>query len=136
MLWKQKTPSLAGKRVLVIEDNEINRAVAVMLLEKQHVEVTCTANGADGLRKFRDSSEGFFDTIIMDIRMPVMDGMEAAQRLRRLDRPDVAAIPVIALTADAYSDEQQRIMNSGMTAYLAKPVAPEMLVNMLRQVLQ
>ena len=127
----ENTPSLAGKRVLVIEDNEINRAVAVMLLEKQHVEVTCTANGADGLRKFRDSSEGFFDTIIMDIRMPVMDGFEASRSLRSLKRADAQTVPIIAMTANIYNSDISEITNAGMDAYIAKPFVPSELYRVI-----
>jgi CheY-like chemotaxis protein len=127
---------LQGRKVLVVEDNEINQEVVQQILALYGVDCVLASNGQEALDRVTSSADKEFDAILMDIRMPVMDGMEAAQRLRRLDRPDVAAIPVIALTADAYIDEQQRIMNSGMTAYLAKPVAPEMLVNMLRQVLQ
>ena len=127
----ENTPSLAEKRVLVIEDNEINRAVAVMLLEKQHVEVTCTSNGADGLQKFRNSSEHFFDAIIMDIRMPVMDGFETARSLRSLRRTDAQTVPIIAMTANIYNSDISEITDAGMDAYIAKPFVPSELYRVI-----
>ena len=95
------------------------------------MEVTCTANGADGLRKFRDSSEGFFDTIIMDIRMPVMDGFEASRSLRSLKRADAQTIPIIAMTANIYNSDISEITNAGMDAYIAKPFVPSELYRVI-----
>jgi two-component system sensor histidine kinase EvgS len=127
---------LKGKQVLVVEDNEINQVIVCQLLEHYGVHCHIAANGQEALDMFTAAAPNTYDVILMDIRMPVMDGIEATYRLRHLDRADGAAIPIIALTADAYVDQRTKIMESGMTDYLAKPVQPQALLDILHKVLQ
>ena len=126
---------LRGRRVLVVEDNEINQEVACQLLVYFGMECEVADNGQMALDVFQSKPEGWYDVILMDIRMPVMDGLEATQRLRALPRQDAPVIPVIALTADAYVDARRQILENGMTEYVAKPVQPAALVHVLAQVL-
>ena len=128
--------SLVGRRVLVVEDNEINQEVVCALLEQAGVQCETAENGRIAIDKINAASSGWFEAIFMDIRMPVMDGLEATRQIRSLPREDAKTVPIIALTADAYLDEQERIMECGMTEYLAKPVQPDQLIETLEKVLR
>ena len=88
-------------------------------------------NGAEAVRFFAESEEGTFDAILMDIRMPVMDGIEAMMRIREMDRADAKSIPIIAMTANAYEEDRRRTSNAGMNAHLAKPIDPKQLFKTL-----
>ena len=128
----RQNESLAGGRVLLCEDNALNREIACALLKDRGIEVTEAENGAVGLERFSESAPGTFGAILMDLRMPVMDGLEATRRLRALDRPDAKTVPVIAMTADAFAEDEQRCLDAGMNAHIAKPVEPERLYSALR----
>ena len=119
---KKDKSVLKGKKVLLCEDHPINIELAKRLLEKAGMNVVCAVNGKEGVEKFESSYEGEFDVIIMDIRMPVMDGNEAAKHIRDMDRNDASKIPIIAMTANAYDDDRKKAIMSGMTAHLSKPV--------------
>ena len=131
----EKEVSLVGKRVLIVEDNEINQEVVCALLGQAGIECEVANNGQEAVEKFSAVGEGWFVAIFMDIRMPVMDGLEATRQIRKLPRNDAVSVPIVALTADAYLDEQERIMGCGMTGYLAKPVQPDQLLKTLKQLL-
>ncbi len=122
-----------GKRVLVAEDNEMNREIARELLRSVGCDVTCAVNGEEAVRIFEASAPGSFDAVLMDIQMPVMDGFEATRRIRRLGRSDSQAIPIIALTANAFSDDEERSKGAGVDAYVTKPTAPAALFKVLAQ---
>lgn len=111
----------SGKRILLAEDNELNWEVADALLGEFGFSLDWAENGQICVEKFRNSSPGYYDMIFMDIRMPVMNGYEAARTLRALDRSD-ADIPIIAMTADAFSEDIRQCMESGMNAHIAKPL--------------
>ncbi|MDD3410265.1 MAG: ATP-binding protein [Eubacteriales bacterium] len=116
---------LTGKRVLLCEDHPINAQIAIRLLEKQGVATERAENGRIGVEMFERSPEGYYDAILMDIRMPVMNGIEAARAIRALpDREDARRVPVIAMTANAYDDDVRLCLEAGMNAHLAKPVDP------------
>ncbi len=125
---------LKGKRVLIVEDNEINQEVSKAQLEAVGIDCEVAWNGQEAIEKFTAYEAGYFDAILMDIRMPVMDGKEATRCLRRLDRSDAVAIPIIALTTDVFEDVRQSIMECGMNAYLDKPVYAEELYTVLLKV--
>ena len=127
--------ALQGCHILLVEDNEINRDVVKAQL--QAVGIICEAanNGQEALDNFQASPTGYFDAILMDIRMSVMDGKEATRHLRQLSRSDAPTVPIIALTADAFEDARKEIMQCGMTTYLAKPVYPNELYAVIRNVL-
>ena len=112
---------LKGKHILLAEDNELNWEVASELLSVLELELDWAENGKICVEKFRKSPVGYYDAIIMDVRMPVMDGYEATAAIRGLDRAD-AGIPIIAMTADAFSEDIQRCLECGMNDHLAKPI--------------
>jgi len=118
---EERAPEFSHKRVLVAEDNELNWEIANELLRDLGLELEWAENGEVCTEMFRDSSPGYYDAILMDIRMPIMDGYEATDAIRAMDRPD-AAVPIIAMTADAYSDDIQKCLSHGMNAHTAKPI--------------
>ena len=124
---------LRGKRALLCEDNYLNTEIAKILLEEQGMGVDCADNGELGARRFRESPVGTYDVVLMDIRMPVMDGYEAARRIRSYDRPDAAAVPIIAMTADAFEEDIRNCLEAGMNAHVTKPIDPKKLVGLLRE---
>ena len=113
---------LSGLRVLLVEDNELNIYVAQTILEKVGCVVTTAENGQIALDTFNASAPFSFDVILMDVRMPVMDGIECTKAIRALNRPDVADLPIIAMTADAFDNERRSTIEAGMNYHLAKPV--------------
>ncbi|MBQ7515002.1 MAG: PAS domain-containing protein [Schwartzia sp.] len=120
-----------GGRVLLCEDNALNTEIARTLLEDRGLSVVCAANGREGVEAFRASAPGEFAAVFMDIRMPEMDGYEAACCIRVLDRSDAATVPIIAMTADAYAEDIKRCHDVGMNDHIAKPIDPVKLFNTL-----
>ena len=112
----------AGKHALLIEDNDINAEIALLLLGDAGVITDRAADGKAGLEMFAGSTDGYYDFILMDIRMPVMNGFEAAAAIRGMDRTDAADVPVIAMTADAFEESMTEARNAGMNDYIIKPV--------------
>ena len=123
---------LRGKRVLLCEDHPLNAQIATRLLQKMGVEVETAKNGEEGVQRFTQSPQHYFDAILMDIRMPVMDGLQATRAIRVLERAD-AAVPIIAMTANAFAEDVQESLRAGMDAHLAKPVEPEVLYTTLAE---
>ena len=120
---EQRGPfSLEGLRVLLAEDNEINMEITTELLQSQGVQVTQAWNGEEAVKLFRECGSFFFDAILMDMQMPVMDGCEAARQIRALDRPDAGAVPIIAVTANAFSEDVSATTAAGMDAHVSKPI--------------
>ena len=113
----------------------MNTEIAVMLLKDRGMLVETAENGKAGLEKFSSCAPGSFDAILMDIRMPVMDGYEAVKRIRALARPDAAEIPIIAMTADAFEESIRAARQAGMNAYVTKPIDPAALYAALSQCL-
>ena len=119
----EQTISYAGKRVLLAEDNEINQMVAsLLLIEKFDVEVEIAADGEQAVSKFWNAEPGYYALILMDIQMPNMDGLAAARAIRALPRPDAKRIPIIALSANAYTEDRALSIQAGMDDHLAKPI--------------
>ena len=114
--------NLKGKRVLVVEDNELNREIAKELLEMQGMNVEMAINGAEAVEKFAASPINTFDLILMDLQMPIMDGCEASKEIRSLKREDAESIVIIAMTANAFSEDVIRCTQAGMNAHLGKPI--------------
>ena len=123
---------LAGRHVLLCEDNPLNTEIATLLLKKEGVAVTCAQNGRDGVERFAASPPGGFDAVLMDVRMPVMDGLEATRAIRALDREDAASVPILAMTADAFEEDIRRCREAGMNGHIIKPVEPARLFRELR----
>ena len=114
--------SIAGKRLLMAEDNELNAEIAEMLLTDAGAAVAVAEDGQKAVELFRQNPPGTFDVILMDVMMPVMDGYGATKAIRAMDRPDAKTIPIIAMTANAFAEDAQKCMEAGMNAHLAKPL--------------
>lgn len=125
----------AGTRLLLCEDNHMNTIVARGFLQKMNCVVDCAENGKEGVEKFMASAPGYYGAIFMDIRMPVMDGIEAAKAIRSLERPDAKTIPIVALTANAFEDDKRECFEAGMNAHVAKPIDFEKLFETLSSLL-
>lgn len=125
---------LEGLSVLLCEDNQVNAIVARRLLENRGCMVDWAKDGEEGLGKFTSSPHGHYDAILMDVRMPKLDGIETTRAIRAFDRPDAGTMPIIAMTANAFSADRQRCLDAGMNAYLTKPVNPEKLYRELARV--
>lgn len=119
-----QTESLAGMNVLLAEDHDINAMVAGKLLSKEGVSYNRAHNGQEAVELFESSPVGFFDAVLMDIRMPVMDGFEATKTIRELERPDSERIYIIAMTANAFDEDIRASLEAGMNEHLAKPIEP------------
>ena len=126
----------AGRRVLLAEDNALNREIALYLLEDMGLRVDCAENGAEAVELARTSADGPYDLILMDIQMPVMDGYAATRQIRSLPDPAVAGIPIVAMTANAFDEDRRNAMEAGMNAHVAKPIEVEKLREVLRAVLK
>jgi len=122
-----------GRRVLVAEDNELNWEILQALLSDIGIEPEWAENGQICLEKFQASAPGHYDIILMDVRMPVMTGYEATESIRALEREDARTIPIIAMTADAFSEDIQHCLESGMNAHTAKPVNIDELLMLLKR---
>lgn len=122
---------LEGKKVLLCEDHPLNTLVAVKLLEKVGITVVTAENGLIGVNTFADSAENEFNAVLMDIRMPVMDGLEATTKIRALNRQDAKSVPIIAMTANAFAEDRSLSKSAGMNEHLAKPIEPQVLYNTL-----
>ncbi len=129
------TADLKGRRVLLAEDVAVNAEIMMMVLSMREIQVEHAENGRIAVEMFAGHEPGYYDAILMDMRMPEMDGLEATRVIRSMDRPDAAAIPIIALTANAFDEDVQRSMQAGLNAHLSKPVEPESLFNTLESLI-
>lgn len=117
-----KENSIHGLNLMLVEDNELNAEVAEILLEDEGAIITMVNDGQQAVELFNNNPVGTFDAILMDIMMPVMDGLTATKAIRALNRPDAGIIPIIAMTANAFAEDVQRCLDAGMNAHLAKPL--------------
>ena len=123
---------LAGRRVLIVEDNAINAEIATMILEERGLSVDQAKNGQVGVDRVREMGEGYYDAVLMDIQMPVMNGYEATQAIRSLDGDYYKSLAIIAMSANAYDEDVQACLASGMNAHIAKPFNPDDLLKLLQ----
>lgn len=123
--------SLEGVNILLVEDNPLNQDIAKFLLENMGAKIQMANNGQEAVEQFSASQPGDIDIILMDIMMPVMNGYEAAKAIRSMDRPDAAEIPIIAMTANAFTDDKQQAFEAGMNEHLAKPLDKDLLLKTL-----
>ena len=121
----------SGRRILLVEDNAINTEVAMALLASKGFSVDTAENGLRAIELFSKTEAGFYDAILMDIRMPQMDGLTAANNIRHMSNTDAKTIPIIAMTANAFDDDMEKSKAAGMNAHLAKPIEPERLYQVL-----
>ncbi len=127
---------LKGRRILLAEDIEVNAEIMMMVLSMREMEVEHALNGRIATEMFAEHKAGYYDAVLMDMRMPEMDGLEATRTIRAMDRGDAKTIPIIALTANAFDEDVQRSMQAGLNAHLSKPVEPEVLFETLEKLIR
>ena len=136
---KQQAPTkkadLAGKHILLAEDMAINAEIMIEVLGMRDMHADHAENGEIAVDLFRKSDVGYYDAVLMDVRMPVLDGLSAAKAIRAMGRPDSETIPIIALTANAFDEDVQRSLQAGMNAHLSKPVEPDHLYETLENLI-
>ena len=128
--------SIKGLHILLAEDNELNMEIAEFMLQNEGTVVTKAWNGQEAVELFRKSKPGEFDVILMDIMMPVMNGYEATKKIRSLDREDAKVIPIIAMTANAFTEDRLRAKEAGMDEHIAKPVDGKLLINIIYKLMK
>ena len=117
-----QSKDLSGKRVLLVEDNAINMEIAHAILEEEDLNITEAKNGKEALEIFQNSKLNEYDVVIMDVMMPVMDGLEATKEIRMLEREDAKKIPIIAMTANAFEEDRKACLEAGMNEHIGKPI--------------
>ena len=133
---KEKKADLTGRRILLAEDMQVNAEIMMMVLEMRQIKAELAVNGKIAVDMFAAHPEGYYDAILMDMRMPEMDGLEATRNIRAMDRPDAKTIPIIALTANAFDEDVQRSLQAGLNAHLSKPVDPDNLFETLETLIK
>lgn len=128
--------SFEGKRVLLVEDNELNREIAQVILEEAGFIVDTAPDGTDAVAIMEKAEEKYYDVVLMDVQMPVMNGYEATRTIRSLNREDVKNLPIIAMTANALEDDKEAAFKSGMSDHIAKPIDMEIFMSVLRKFLE
>ena len=133
---QQAKADLRGKHILLAEDVAVNAEIMLMVLQMRQMEADHAENGKKAVEMFAAHPEGYYDAILMDMRMPEMDGLEATRAIRAMEREDAKTIPIIALTANAFDEDVQRSMQAGLNAHLSKPVQPEILFETLESLIK
>ncbi len=133
---ERKTVDLTGKRILLAEDVSVNAEIMAMVLEMRGIISDTAENGRIAVEKFSSNPVHYYDAILMDMRMPEMDGLEATRAIRALDKEDAGTVPIIALTANAFDEDVQRSLQAGMNAHLSKPVEPDILFKTLEELIK
>jgi len=126
----------SGRHILLVEDHPLNQQIASALLEEKGAIVELAEDGFAAVEKFKESDEGAYDAVLMDIRMPVMNGYEATHAIRGMQRQDAQTVPIVAMTADAFIDDIQKCIDAGMDAHIAKPIDPETMFRILKEVIK
>ncbi len=130
------TENLKDARILLVEDNDINIYVAQLILEKAGCLVEIAKDGKEAVEHFKESGINYYHAILMDVRMPIMNGIDATKAIRALNREDAATIPIIAMTADAFDEERKKTLEAGMNYHLSKPINPRLLYKILSEFLE
>ncbi len=128
--------SIKGLHILLVEDNELNMEITEFVLQNEGADVTKAWNGQEAVELFRKSEPDEFDVILMDIMMPVMNGYEATKIIRSLDREDAKIIPIIAMTANAFTEDRIRAKEAGMDEHVAKPIDVELLIKVIHKLVE
>lgn len=127
--------SFDGCHILVVEDNELNSEIARSLLEERNFQVDCVYDGAQAVERIRATEPGTYDVILMDIMMPVMNGLDATRAIRGMEREDCHTIPIVAMSANAFDDDLKKSVECGMNGHLSKPVEVDKLYQTLDKVI-
>ena len=130
-----KNADFCGRHILLVEDNELNREIAMTILHEYGFLVDIAENGAVAVEKVRTSDPGHYDLVLMDVQMPVMDGYTATQRIRALKDPARAAVPIVAMTANVFEEERKQAFDCGMNGFLSKPIVVEELIDALKGIM-
>jgi CheY-like chemotaxis protein len=128
--------SIRGKRILLVEDNDLNREIAAALLTDAGIEVEEADDGSVALEMLKEKGAGYYALVLMDIQMPIMNGYTAARKIRAFADKKLANIPIIAMTANAFQEDKEKAISAGMNAHLAKPVSADILFDTLARVLE
>ena len=131
----EKTTDFKGKHILLVEDNELNREIAESILNDYGLEVDTAENGTIAVEKVSTAAPGQYDLILMDVQMPIMDGYTATRRIRELENPALAGIPILAMTANAFDEDRRKALESGMNGFLSKPIVIADLVQEMSKIL-
>lgn len=134
-LLPQASGELTGKRLLLVEDNDLNREIALEILHEYGLVTDTAENGAVAVKKISESAPGDYDLVLMDIQMPVMDGYEATRRIRALDNPALSRIPIVAMTANAFDEDRKAALDCGMNGFFSKPIDIAEALQVIRSVL-
>ena len=127
--------SLKGKKALLAEDNNLNMEIARFQLEQEEIEVFTASNGKEAVKMFEASQPGFYDIILMDIMMPVMDGLEATRHIRSMNRRDSMTIPIVAMSANAFQEDVEKSLAAGLNEHLTKPLDEKKLTETMKKYL-
>lgn len=130
---EEETPDISGLHLLLVEDNELNAEIASFMLTDSGANVETASNGLEALRKFEQADPGTYDAILMDVMMPVLDGLAATKKIRALEREDAKTIPILAMTANAFKEDKQKCRDAGMNAHLAKPLEIQKVIATIAQ---
>ena len=133
---EEEKPDYSGKKILLVEDNEMNREIACEILEEYGFVMDTAEDGTIAVEKMEKATPGQYDLILMDVQMPFMNGYEATRRIRAMSEPAIANIPIVAMTANAFEEDRQKAFESGMNEHIPKPVDVQQLVNTLSEVLK
>lgn len=128
--------SIKGFHILLVEDNELNMEIAEFMIQNEGASVTKAWNGQEALERFEQSRTGEYDAILMDVMMPVLNGYEATEKIRALNREDAKKIPIIAMTANAFTEDRRRSKEAGMDGHIIKPINIELLVKVVAELVQ
>ena len=135
VMFDEISALFSGRRVLLVEDNAINMEIAKMILEQKNFQVKTAENGREAVDKVSASRPGTYDAILMDIQMPVMDGYAATRAIRALPDRELASVPIIAVTANAFEEDRKVALEAGMNGHLAKPYDVEQMMTALADIL-
>lgn len=133
-LLPDASADFGDKHLLLVEDNELNREIAVEILREYGFHIDAAKNGAEAVEKVSGSEPGTYDLVLMDIQMPIMDGLEATKQIRALKNPELASIPIIAMTANAFDEDKKAAFGSGMNGFISKPIVIDEVVKVLKDV--
>ena len=133
---EEEETNFGKRRVLLVEDNDLNREIAQSLLEMHGIQTDTAVNGAKAVEIYTEAPQEYYSAVLMDIRMPVMDGLEATRRIRGLEKKTGGKIPILAMTANAFDEDKIQAYEAGMTGYLVKPLEMKALLDELQIIWQ